>query len=592
MATDKIKTREELISIVEGCKKSGKKVGFTSGVFDLLHPGHVQYLEDSRKLCDLLIVGLNSDSSVKKYKSLSRPIVEQTARAKVVAGLTSVDYVFVFDEVNNNKNVEILKPDLYIKAGDYPLEKLSSKPLVESYGGSVTTVPLKEGYSTTAIIKSIAQEYGEQHSAPLPVHYERKPALFLDRDGTIIEHVEYLHEVAKIKLIPGAIDGMKKAQELGYRIIWVTNQPGIGLGYFTKEDLFRVNKAILKAVSDAGVMVDKIYYCPHSKSDGCPCRKPATALLIRAQEELNIDLKNSFVVGDMTSDIELGSRAGCKTVLVKTGSGGTDGLYATKANFEISSLAEIATILPPAPVSSGSGDGKPTPLYDGELQTVGYVTGKLGHDFNNLFGTLLGGIDIIKGRAQKAFPQDNPFEKALTLMSTAIVKGVDLTSRIRAYARPSILDVAPTSLLATIEDATAQFKKVHGEGAHITVSAFDDVKVEANQFTLSRILVSLFENSLQAFKKDGSKEIRVTVHCDPKRGKALITVTDEGKGMSSEELEKFLTPFRSSKSGVGIGYGASLAMARINLRKMRGALSIQSEREKGTSVTVEVLIAQ
>ena len=118
--SQKIVTRDEIVSLVKEAKAKtkGLLVGYTSGVFDLMHPGHVQYLEDAKKHCDLLIVGVNSDASVKKYKSAVRPIVPAEARMKVLAGLTSVDLIFQFDEVNNNHNIEFIKPDIYLKAGD------------------------------------------------------------------------------------------------------------------------------------------------------------------------------------------------------------------------------------------------------------------------------------------------------------------------------------------------------------------------------------------------------------------------------------------------------------------------------------------
>jgi rfaE bifunctional protein nucleotidyltransferase chain/domain len=321
----KIKTRDELIAVRRRYKTDGKTVGFTSGVFDILHPGHVQYLEVAKALVDVLIVGLNSDASVQSNKGPLRPINTEMQRAQVLAGLTSVDHVFIFGERNNNRNVEILTPDVYLKAGDYSAEKLSSKAIVESYGGRVELVPFVEGLSTTSVIEKIklmlVSESGEQ------LRYEARPAVFLDRDGTINEHIEYLHDPKRFHVLPGCFEGIKKLQDAGYRIIVVTNQPGIGLGYFSPEQLFEVNREMMRQASKAGCSFDKIYFCPHSKADNCRCRKPGTYFLERARQELSVDVSKSFVIGDMSSDVQLAINGGCTPILVQTGRGGSDGMF-------------------------------------------------------------------------------------------------------------------------------------------------------------------------------------------------------------------------------------------------------------------------
>ena len=123
-------SRDEAVRLREGYRNTGKTVGFTSGVFDIVHAGHVEYLEEAKRRVDILIVGINADSSVKSNKGESRPIVGQEQRAEVMGALKAVDHVFVFSELNNNENVTLLKPDVYLKAGDYSVDQLSSKQLV------------------------------------------------------------------------------------------------------------------------------------------------------------------------------------------------------------------------------------------------------------------------------------------------------------------------------------------------------------------------------------------------------------------------------------------------------------------------------
>ncbi len=348
---DKIKSRGELTALCEAFRREGKRIGFTSGVFDLLHAGHVEYLEKARALCDVLIVGVNSDASVKRYKGQNRPYVPEDLRVRVLAGLTSVDFVFIFSERRNEKNIRMLRPDFYIKAGDYSPEQLTSREIVEAAGGRVVLIPIQTKISTTEIVQKIlqaergaAEEIVEQEGA---VHFRRRPlkptpAVFLDRDGTINREVEYLHDPKKFELLPNALQGLKKVQDMGYRLVIVTNQGGIGLGYYTEEDFYRVNREMFRQLSDGGVKIDKIYFCPHNVTEGCRCRKPETGLLQQAVKDLNLDLAHSFMIGDKTIDLETGRRAGIRKILVKTGHAGADKVYSVQPDYTARDLLDAA----------------------------------------------------------------------------------------------------------------------------------------------------------------------------------------------------------------------------------------------------------
>lgn len=317
----KLFSREEIVSKLTKSRNQKARVGFTSGVFDILHAGHVEYLAKARELCDILVVGVNSDSSVTGNKGPGRPINTAVDRAFVLAGLSTVDFVFIFEESNNRKNIELLKPDFYFKAGDYTKDQLTSASLVESYGGKVCIIPARGGYSTTRTIERI------RSSDPREIEIRSKPpspVVFVDRDGVINEEVEYLHQPEQFRLIPGVLDALGVFKKSGVRIAIVTNQAGIGLGYFTKEDFFRVNKVLLTEASKAGIIIDRIYYCPHGAGDDCRCRKPKPGMIERGIRELNADLKRSFLIGDKASDIEAGKAAGVRTVLVKTGHGAVE----------------------------------------------------------------------------------------------------------------------------------------------------------------------------------------------------------------------------------------------------------------------------
>ncbi|TAL17455.1 D-glycero-beta-D-manno-heptose 1-phosphate adenylyltransferase [bacterium] len=139
-------------------RKAGEKIVFTNGCFDIIHPGHVTYLDKARSLGDILVVGLNSDASVKRQgKGPGRPIMNEGERAAVLSALRSVDYVVLFDEDTPLKLIEALLPDFLVKGGDWPVESIVGREAVEKAGGKVLSIPLVEGKSTTSIVERIAR---------------------------------------------------------------------------------------------------------------------------------------------------------------------------------------------------------------------------------------------------------------------------------------------------------------------------------------------------------------------------------------------------------------------------------------------------
>lgn len=156
---DKIKAKEELKPIILRLKSRGRRIVFTNGCFDLIHFGHVQYLQEAKKKGDILIVAVNSDSSIKKIKGKNRPIVGEKYRLGVIAGLECVDYVVKFSEDTPLKLIKFLKPDVLVKGADWAKEKIVGKDIVELFGGRVATIKLTPGLSTTKIIEKIAQNF-------------------------------------------------------------------------------------------------------------------------------------------------------------------------------------------------------------------------------------------------------------------------------------------------------------------------------------------------------------------------------------------------------------------------------------------------
>ena len=155
----KITPRNELKATVDRLKREGKKVVFTNGCFDILHAGHTRYLREARKLGDVLILALNSDSSVRSIKGPMRPIVPEAERAEVVASLDSVDFVTVFDELTPLELIEYLRPDVIVKGGDWAEKDIVGAKAVRKWGGRVAIMPEIEGASTTNIIDKVLQVY-------------------------------------------------------------------------------------------------------------------------------------------------------------------------------------------------------------------------------------------------------------------------------------------------------------------------------------------------------------------------------------------------------------------------------------------------
>jgi D-beta-D-heptose 7-phosphate kinase/D-beta-D-heptose 1-phosphate adenosyltransferase len=143
------------VAWVAHLRHDGKTIVFTNGVFDLLHPGHVRYLQDARREGDALIVGVNSDRSVREIKGADRPITPDGERAEVVAALACVDAVFIFDEADPARVIERLQPDVLAKGADWDADRIIGREIVEARGGRVVRIPLAEGYSSSAIIKKI-----------------------------------------------------------------------------------------------------------------------------------------------------------------------------------------------------------------------------------------------------------------------------------------------------------------------------------------------------------------------------------------------------------------------------------------------------
>ena len=148
-----------------------------------------------------------------------------------------------------------------------------------------------------------------------------KPAIFLDRDGTLNEGVGYVNHPSRFRLFPWTVEAIRAIRDEGYLAVLITNQSGIGRGYFSEEMLLSIHADLKRLLESAGTALDGIYYCPHRPDEGCECRKPKPLMLRRAEGELGCDLSRSWIIGDNRSDLEAGWSVGARAALVRTGDG-------------------------------------------------------------------------------------------------------------------------------------------------------------------------------------------------------------------------------------------------------------------------------
>jgi len=159
MISNMIKSKLSLKKTLTSLKARGKKIAFTNGCFDILHYGHIKYLEDAKKHCDVLIVAVNTDSSVKRLKGKKRPINSLKDRMRMLAALKSVDFVVSFNEDTPSKIIDYLRPDILIKGADYKIKDIVGNTTVKSYGGKVKRIKYLKDYSVSSLISKISKRY-------------------------------------------------------------------------------------------------------------------------------------------------------------------------------------------------------------------------------------------------------------------------------------------------------------------------------------------------------------------------------------------------------------------------------------------------
>lgn len=310
MRVSKIKNVSELKKLIKKAKAKKQRIVALSGSFDILHTGHINSFKEAKSLGNILIILLNSDKSIKKYKGPKRPILKDKDRATILSAIEFIDYIVMFDDINPKKILQEIKPDIYCQGCDWG-KFCVEKEAVEKNGGEIHILKWEKGYSSSKLIQKILNAYSQPTIK----------AVFLDRDGTINENnPEYIHKIEDFRFKPKAIKGLKKFSESDYKLIIISNQSGIGRSMYTDKEVKKLHDWLISELARHKVKIDGIYYCPHKPEDNCACRKPKIGLLLKAVKDFDISLNDSWMIGDENKDVLAGKEANIKTIQIKNNS--------------------------------------------------------------------------------------------------------------------------------------------------------------------------------------------------------------------------------------------------------------------------------
>lgn len=319
----------------------------TNGVFDVLHRGHVDYLHRAAQLGASLLVAVNTDASARMLgKGPDRPLNKELDRAFVLSGLSAVSMVTFFDTRTPVELIEAVRPDIYVKGGDYDMETLEETRVVRGWGGQSVAIPFVDGFSTTALVQRIRQ----------PAPPVLRKAAFLDRDGVINKDKAYVYRWEDFEFVPGAIEGMRRLQQAGYALVVVTNQSGLARGYYTEDQYQTLTARLRQELAAQGVTLDGVYHCPHHPqgsvphlATNCNCRKPAPGMILQAAQELKLSLPESLLIGDKAGDIQAARAAGVGRAYLVDSDNPESGKEPAGADGHYTSLLGCTEHLFPAP---------------------------------------------------------------------------------------------------------------------------------------------------------------------------------------------------------------------------------------------------
>ncbi len=292
--------------------RNNNKIGLISGSFDVLHQGHKLALDFCKSKVDKLVVLINSDESIRLYKGNERPFIKLAERINDLNVYDNELFICMFNDLIPNNVLEYIKPDIYFLSSDW-IKNPVEKPILEKYNIKLLSHPELTNISTTKLNPKLDKSIG---------------AIFFDRDGTINKDVGFLNSVDKIKISSKNLRAISKLSELNYLNIIISNQSGVDRGYFNVKAVEEINNKIIKIISDNNGRIDNIYYDTSTSEKPSKNRKPNIGMILQARDDYNISLKNSWVIGDKDSDIELGKKCNMKTIYIENDK------YKYKSDFE------------------------------------------------------------------------------------------------------------------------------------------------------------------------------------------------------------------------------------------------------------------
>lgn len=318
--------RDELAAEIAARQAAGETGVLTNGVFDLLHVGHLRGLRAARAEGDFLVVGLNSDASVRRLsKGPGRPLLPAAERAELLAALDCVDYVTLFDEDTATELAAALCPRVYVKSADYADRPLPERAVVEAAGGQVRLVPMVPGRSTSDLLARI-------QALPSPFRL-----VIVDRDGTLNREREgWLTHPEQFELLPGAAPAIARLNAAGLQVAVATNQSAVGRGHLSVEGLGHIHQRLDELLAAERGEVIGVWSCVHAPDEACDCRKPLPGLLLAAIAAAGCRPHEAVMVGDADRDLQAGRAAGCgATILVRSGKNSPEQLAAAAAYADV-----------------------------------------------------------------------------------------------------------------------------------------------------------------------------------------------------------------------------------------------------------------
>ena len=299
-----LENKKDLINYLDSLSKENS-IGVITGSFDLLHDGHKYALDYSSKLVDKLIVLVNSDETIYIYKGKNRPIESFEERIKNLEEYNNNLIYVELDEVIPNNLLKIIKPNKYFISKEWSFNPAEKIELIE-FSTEIIEHPELEGFSSSKIVEE-----------KIITKFKDDKAIFLDRDGTINEDKGYINSSEDIEIKEINLKGIREMSKLKYKNIIVSNQSGISRGYFTESELKKVNNRVIELITENGGRIDQIYFDTSLPENPSNFRKPNNGMLLRAIEEFNIVLKDSWLIGDKDTDVELAKKNNIKSIYIK-----------------------------------------------------------------------------------------------------------------------------------------------------------------------------------------------------------------------------------------------------------------------------------